>query len=68
MSHVIKENHRLEDASFPEPVAMLQWINGRCAALKDNWELTGIWTGTQDDRSEIWCGLEFTALTNASAA
>lgn len=65
MSFVIKENHRLEDETFPNPVAMVQWINGRCAQLKDSWELTCIWTGTRDDGKEFWCGLEFTALKNA---
>lgn len=66
MTFVIKKGHRYEDETFPSPVAMLQWINGRCAALKDSWELTDIHTSNATDgKPELWCGLEFTALKTA---
>lgn len=55
----ITKNHRLEDDTFPSAVAMLQWINGRCGALKDTWELVGISTGSREDGKEYWVGLEF---------
>lgn len=68
MTFVIKENHRLEDETFPNPVALVQWVNARTAALKGSWTLTGIWTGTRDDGKEFWCGLEFTSVTSVSVA
>jgi hypothetical protein len=57
LNFFIKEKHRYEDAEFPTAVLMVQWINGRVAALRDNWRLDTVSTGLHG--SDHWVGLVF---------